>query len=110
LYRDVLGRDYDTGGLEFWSNQLRGGVTGANIANEFYNSSEFITRSVSNDTYVDILFQTLMNRNADTMEKTFWLNQLDAGVPRTSVFAGLVNSPEFDSVCRQAGIIFEWYT
>ena len=41
LYKDVLGRDSDAGGKEFWINALKSGVSYADVTQGFYNSDEY---------------------------------------------------------------------
>jgi len=110
LYSNVLGRSPDAGGLQYWSDQLRSGAHGSRVAHGFFFSQEFINRKTSDDLFLDILYLTLMNRPADAGGKAYWLNQLNSGLPREDIFAGFVNSPEFDSLCRQAGIVRGTYT
>ena len=110
LYQNVLGRDYDTAGLNHWVNQLASGVTGSEVAYSFVFSREFLNRNLSNSDFVDILYRTLMNRQADAAGRTAWVNRLNGGLPRENVFAGFINSPEFTDICAQYGIVRGDYT
>ena len=106
LYLDVLGRSYDTTGLQFWAGQLRSGSrTGSNVAHEFFFSEEYTGKRVLNGPFIDTLYKALMGRNPEPEGRAFWLSRLESGWPREDIFAGFVNSPEFDGFCRQAGII-----
>jgi len=105
LYRNVLNREPDAGGLQYWSNLLRSGTTGGSVARGFFFSPEFINRGTGNSEFLDILYQTLLNRPADAGGKAYWLNQMLPGYPRENIFAGFVNSTEFDNLCKQAGIV-----
>ncbi|MCL2425548.1 MAG: DUF4214 domain-containing protein [Oscillospiraceae bacterium] len=110
LYLQVLGRNYDQAGMQDWTNRLSRGGTGADIASGFFFSSEFAARNVGNEEFVNILYRTLLNREADTSGFAAWTSQLDAGMPREDVFAGFVNSTEFYQLCAQAGIVRGTYT
>jgi len=105
LYQLVLNRNYDSNGLQFWSNRLRSGVTGASVAHGFFFSPEFINRNLCNEDFVDILYLALLGREPDVQGRANWLRNLELGFPRENIFAGFVNSPELERLCVQAGII-----
>jgi len=111
LYRYVLGRGSDEGGLQFWSSNLRNGrASGASIARDFFFSTEFINQRNSNSDFVEKLYLTLMNRSSEASGKAHWVNRLDAGWPREDIFAGFVNSAEFTGICNSYGITRGNYT
>ena len=104
-YLDVLGRGYDSGGLQFWADWLRSGeMTGAAAAYESVFSGEFINRSLSDADYVETLYVAFMGRGSDSGGKAYWVDLLEAGLPRVDVFAGFANSAEFEHLCNVAGI------
>jgi len=105
LYSNVLGRNHDDEGLQFWSYLVRsGGITGANLAYQFFFSDEYINKNSGISTFVDTLYSTLMDRIPDINGKVFWEDLLHKGMPREDIFAGFVNSPEFEDICNDAGI------
>jgi len=111
LYRNVLSRVYDKDGLRGWNEALVGhGVTGAHVAHGFFFSEEFMNKRVSNKVYVDILYRTLLNRPGEAKGRADWIAVLNSGQSREHVFAGFVNSIEFDDLCAKAGIIRGFYT
>ena len=111
LYRNVHNRNSDPSGLAFWSAQLRNQTnTGANVAYGFFFSSEMRNRNHPNEVFVEILYTTLMDRPSDPGGRNFWVNQLNNGASRESVFAGFVNSAEFNRICNDYGIIRSTYT
>jgi len=106
LYRTILQREPDVGGLNFWQSSLASGsATGASVAYGFIFSSEMISRALSDDRFVEILYSAMMGRGSDAGGKAFWVNQLRNGVSRYSVYVGFVSSSEFDLICRNHGII-----
>jgi uncharacterized protein (TIGR03118 family) len=48
-----------------------------------------------NQIFVDQVYQALLNRQAEPAGLTFWANQLDQGVTRSQVVAGIEGSTEF---------------
>jgi len=110
LYQNVLNRAPEADGLKYWNDKLRSGTTGASVAYGFFFSKELIGRNVSNEEFIDILYRTLLNRPADAAGKAYWLSQMLPGYPRENIFAGFVNSIEFDNLCKQAGVVRGTYT
>jgi len=105
LYLDVLRRGYDPEGLQFWADLLRTRtITGASAAYEFFFSQELSRIGLDNSSFIDTLYKALMNRVADPEGKAYWLDLMDAGLPREDVFAGFANSVEFENLCDASGI------
>ena len=104
LYVHALGRSHDTAGLEYWINNVVNGMTGAEVARGFFNSNEFLARSMTNDRYLDLLYMSMLNRAADAPGKAYWHAQFNAGLTRNDVLAGFVVSNEFTGLCAQYGI------
>ena len=86
LYRLILGRDADAGGLAFWLNTLSS--TGTSLQDRlgiveqgFWNSSENRTREVNG------YYETYLGRKADPQGLGFWIAQLQSGEDETAVVA-----------------------
>ena len=105
MYNVALGRDYDIAGLNDWTTQLlTHEADGAGIAHGFFLSEEFIKKGLSNESFVDTLYRTFFDREADAGGRDTWLGVLGAGGTREFVLAGFVNSQEFDNLCARYGI------
>jgi N-acetylmuramoyl-L-alanine amidase len=105
LYRTTLQREPDPGGLNTWTNALRNNVhTGASAAHGFIFSDEMFRRNLSNEDFVEIMYNALMGRASDPQGKNTWVTNLRNGVSRHSIFVSFVNSSEFDRICRDHGI------
>lgn len=105
MYTIALNRTSDATGLLNWSNSLRNGLhDGAGIASEFLNGAEFKMRGLSNSDYVDVLYRTFFNREADASGKALWVSILDAGHAREYVLSQFVNLDEFKILCETYGI------
>jgi hypothetical protein len=148
-YRDFLGREGDSGGITFWTNQINTGVsTRAQVINNFFNSAEFqnttapVTRlyfayflripdygglifwvnsyksgmslnaisqafaqsqefidrygSLTNTQFVTLVYNNVLNRAPDSGGLAFWVGQLDSGaMNRGQVMTGFSESTEF---------------
>ena len=56
---------------------------------------EFINYHHDDNTFVDIAYQTLLNRSAEPAGKAYWLSQLASGLTRLEMINGFLGSPEF---------------
>ncbi len=106
LYELVLEREPDASGLDTWVTLLSNKeMTGAEVAEGFVMSDEFTARRLSNEDYVEILYQTFLNRASDRAGKDGWVKRLSEGLSRTYVFKGFAESDEFGNICYYYGII-----
>lgn len=106
LYTQVLGRGADPSGLEAWSNVLKNKTeNGAKVAQGFIDSTEFKSRSLSDEDYIRILYRTFLDREADASGLAAWKSVLDSGLSRLHVFKGFAESQEFTEICEKYGII-----
>jgi N-acetylmuramoyl-L-alanine amidase len=106
LYRTTLERDPDPAGLNMWSNALINQIhTGAGVAYGFIFSREMFERNLSNEDFVEIMYNAMMGRASDPHGKNTWVTNLRNGATRYSIFVNFVNSPEFERICRDHGII-----
>lgn len=105
MYTVALNRNAEENGLKDWTNKLQTGeIDGAVIAWGFIGSQEFANRKLSNSDYIDVLYRTFFDREADTEGKSNWLSRMNAGTSREEVLNGFVNSQEFDNLCDSFGI------
>ena len=104
LYTVALGRESDPYGKADWINRVRvGGNTGADLARGFLFSDEFLGKNMSNSDFVDVLYATFFNRQADE-HKADWLGLIDSGWTKTQVIDGFINSTEWANLCLTFGI------
>lgn len=106
LYELILGRKPDAKGRETWKNLLLNGEkTGAEVAEGFVMSDEFLNRNLSNEDYVEILYRTFLDRKSDKSGKADWVKRLSEGLSRRYILKGFVESAEFERICNSYGII-----
>jgi hypothetical protein len=89
LYHDLLGRDAEPAGLQFWTSLLDAGASRATVAAGIWNSPEH--RGIE----VDGFYQTYLHRAADPAGQLFWINALQAGMSETAVAQAFLTSPEY---------------
>ena len=105
LYSLCLGREPDQGGINDWSLQLASGANdGANVAFGFFMSREMTNRRLSNEDFVETLYNVMMNRGSDPGGKAYWVDALNNGVSRAGALRGFAESTEFTRICGDYGI------
>ena len=99
LYFAYFLRIPDYGGLLFWMDYSRAGHGLIAISNNFAASQEFIDRygTLTNDQFVDLVYQNVLGRAADPGGKSYWLGQLNGGTTRGEMMIGFSESAEYQS-------------
>jgi len=81
IYKAAFDRTPDKVGLGFWIKALDNGETALKMASEFNSSPEFISlygANNSNDDYLDLLYNNVLDRDGDAGGHAFWLGHLNA--------------------------------
>ena len=104
LYQDCLNRAPEIEGLETWCAAIGRGVEGTTVASGFIFSQEYSQRMSDNETFVDMLYRTILGRVADYSGLSSWARQLDYTSTREKVLNGFMFSAEFAGKCAVAGI------
>ena len=105
FYTNVLERGSDESGLQNWSSSLENSSkTADDIANGFFHSTEFVNKNTNNSEFVDIIYRTLLGREADSGGKSNWINALENGSTRDSILDGFIYSNEFETLAQTYGI------
>ncbi len=89
LYQDLLHRLPDSGGLDYWTNQLDQGAATQSVASSLTHSTEFHRAEV------DGVYQRLLHRAADDGGRAFFASALDGGQTLQRVEAAVAASPEY---------------
>ncbi len=105
LYQNILGRDSDPAGAKAWTEELQSGEkTGVEVAQGFFESDEMKKREFTDEEYINALYLTFLNREADASGMAAWKAVLDSGLSRMHVFKGFAESQEFTVICDNYGI------
>jgi len=106
LYQNCLSRTPDPDGANYWYNQLASQKnTGAEVAEGFFFSKEFLEHNYSDEEYLTLLYRTMMDREPDSSGMSYWKEVLNTGVSRKYVFRGFCESKEFTEICEKYGIV-----
>jgi hypothetical protein len=98
LYENILGRQADLGGFEFWAGARDRGASWGTIAVEMINSQERagngggFNGNIGHD--VELLYQALFNRASDAGGFAFWTGVMHQGVSLEVVADHMVQSAE----------------
>lgn len=80
MYEATFGRTADAGGLQFWFDLAKSGVTLEKIALAFTQSAEYKAQAATTDNaFVSNLYLNTFGRAADAAGMTFWTNALSKG-------------------------------
>lgn len=96
LYQGVLGRDADKEGADYWVNVHDTDATSlVGIANAFLLSTELNANGgLSNEQFIEALYQNALGRSADAEGNAYWLNDLANGQERANIAINIVGSEE----------------
>ena len=106
FYTICLGRPADQKGLWGWVGQLKNRqMNGAQIAEAFFFSAEFTDKNVSDEAYVDLLYRTILGREADAAGRSGWVEQLmSSRMTHRDMLGAFIVSDEFTRLCARYGI------
>ncbi|MGV8968743.1 MAG: DUF4214 domain-containing protein [Cellulomonas sp.] len=89
LYRDVLGRAAGQSEVDYWTQQLAGGVGRVPVAMGFLLSSERL------NTVVDGHYRHLLGRGIDPSGQQTWVGILQGGGRDEAIIGGIIASDEY---------------
>ncbi|MEC4766724.1 DUF4347 domain-containing protein [Halomonas sp. CUBES01] len=98
LYDQVLGRQADVDGIQYWAKQHAEGLGKSEMARLFMTSEEAgQSLDVQDDGIggvVDTLYASLLGRTADAPGKAYWVDQLESGASLGDVVGGFMEAEE----------------
>jgi hypothetical protein len=102
-YLDILDREPDTSGLNYWAAEIEkiinlGIYVGEGfqaLARFHFNSLEYLNMGKNDTEFLTDIYETFLQRPPDQTGLDSWLNQLNAGLTRNMVITQFANSPEF---------------
>ena len=105
LYNKVLGRGSDEGGLKTWVDSMANHErTPEDVARIFFFSKEFMEKNISDSDYLEILYQTFLDRASDSAGKEEWMKAIRNGKSRELVMEGFSRSKEFGELVQNYGL------
>ena len=109
LFRSILDREPDAGGVQHWVNFLRKGESREWVIKQFFNSREYRSRRKSNREFIRDVYQGILGRVPDTAGWNHWLGRMRSGWSRNRVVGYFVVSPEYMKIIGggMGGIVTE---
>ena len=98
IYQATLDRAPDTGGFEFWTEELESGSRSLQqVVSGFTNSGEFQNTfgNLNNSDFVTLLYNNVLDRAPDAAGLNGWLDAIASGTSRAQVVTGFSESAEF---------------
>ncbi len=90
IYRAVLDRNADPGGLSSWTGHLNdGSYTRLQVVQGIRNSPEHFGQEI------DVFYETLLGRAADPQGLANWVGQLENGTREEQIAFDFLDSPEY---------------
>ena len=100
LYQASFNREPDDAGLQFWVEKLDNGELNlVEVAEEFLGSEEFEKtygdkETMADDTYLDLLYENVLDRRPDAAGYAFWSDQQDKGLGQDEMLVYFSESAE----------------
>lgn len=97
LYQAALNRAPDQGGLGFWINAMDKGASLDSVAASVIDSNEFRAAygvNPGNQELVTRFYENILHRAPEAAGLSYWKGQLDSGVSKAAVLAGISESSE----------------
>ena len=104
-YEKALGREGEIDGINNWcSIILNGTQSPKDVACGFVFSPESMNQGRSNAEYTEMLYNLCLGRASDETGKADWVNRLEQGASRETVYWGFANSTEFENIIASYGL------
>ena len=79
-------------------------VDTGSCSRKLFQSQEFKNRKLSDEEYVEVLYETFLGRSSDPEGKAFWLSCLKDGKTRDDIIKGFSGSKEFSQIVAGFGL------
>ncbi|MEC3860168.1 DUF4214 domain-containing protein [Mesobacterium sp. TK19101] len=108
MYQATLDRAPDLGGFLTWTDNLASGWDYQQVVAAFVNGLEFQATygALDNGEFVNLLYQNVLDRDADAGGLASWTSALDGGTSRAAVVQGFAQSSEF--VASSSAALKDW--
>lgn len=104
LYMAVLNRQPDAAGHSYWVDRLAQDSDLGDVVDLFVNSPEFSSAydTLDDAGFVELLYRNVMDRDAESDGKDYWIDALHSGNSRSAVVLHFSESVEFRSLTRSS--------
>lgn len=89
VYQDVLGRQPDEGGLNYWTAQIDSGAPRQPLIHLIDHSEEYF------ETIINPAYAQFLGRQPDSGGLAYWVSRMQQGLTDEQLEAGFIGSPEY---------------
>ncbi len=105
MYTTALGREAEPGGMNYWELMLSSGKKSPEeMAIFFFTSEEFQNQNLTDEEFLNRLYQTVFKRAADQEGFDYWTKQMEDGMTREDVIKSFIDSKEFQELLKEYGL------
>ena len=108
LYTKMLGRGYDSGGLNYWCSEILKRPSKETLLDValsgFMHSLEFLGKNLDDTEFVRVMYRTFLDRESDAGGLQYWVGELQSGRSRDDIALGFAVSDEFGRIMAQFGL------
>ena len=108
LYTKMLGRGYDSGGLNYWCGVILERPSKETLLDValsgFMHSLEFLGKNLDDTEFVKVMYRTFLDRESDAGGLQYWVGELQSGRSRDDIALGFALSEEFGRIMAQFGL------
>ena len=97
IYQDLLGRDSDQGGSDYWYGELESGRQTLDDIRANIGRSEEAANLESNKAFIEEQYEEGLDRGSDAGGMSYWLKDLATGQSREDVASNIRRSDEFST-------------
>ena len=105
LFTELYGRPAVVEELNSWSQYFLEGKPVAPTLEQIVTSSDFTSKGYTDEQTIDMLCRLMLGRDADSDEKTSYLQFLDNGVSISYVMKKITESDDFTNRCGDIGLV-----
>ena len=103
LYKAILKRKADSGGLKAWTSALVQGQEPKNVVKGFFESKEYLKKNTNNEQFVIDCYAGYLFRTASKKEIKYWTDSMKKGKLRKNVMNGFADSKEYKKLLEKVG-------
>lgn len=104
-YEKALGRAGETDGINSWCEIILSGTQSPkDVAYGFVFSEESANQARNNEEFVEMLYNLCLGRASEEEGKADWVNRLNQGTSRETVYWGFADSAEFANIIADYGL------
>ncbi len=104
-YLYALGRAGEKNGVEYWVQKIAANLSTPEIAaKSFFLSPEYVNKNTTDEQFIQSMYKTFMDRDAEPDGMSYWKNVLKTGTSREAVVGGFAQSTEFKGIMASYGL------